>query len=36
MTVNGRKKTVGRDVTAAQVLEIVEKDRPYYNRSAAG
>ncbi len=36
MTVNGRKKTVGRDVTAAQVLEIVEKDRPYYNRSGGG
>ncbi|MDE7352353.1 MAG: glycyl-radical enzyme activating protein [Acetatifactor sp.] len=36
MTVGGRKKIIGRDVTVEQVLEIVEKDRPYYNRSGGG
>ena len=36
MTVQGKKKIIGRDVTVAEVLETVEKDRPYYNRSGGG
>lgn len=36
MTVRGRKKIVGQDVTVAEVMETVEKDRPYYNRSGGG
>ncbi len=36
MTVGGKVKTVGQDITVAQVMEIVEKDRPYYNRSHGG
>lgn len=36
MTVRGKKKIVGQDVTVAEVMETVEKDRPYYNRSGGG
>ena len=36
MMVNGKPKTIGRDVTVAEVLETVEKDRPYYHRSGGG
>ncbi|MCQ2399948.1 MAG: glycyl-radical enzyme activating protein, partial [Clostridia bacterium] len=36
MTLNGKTKTVGRDVTALEVLETVEKDRIYYERSGGG
>lgn len=36
MMVGGRKKMAGRDVTAAEVLEVVERDRPYYDRSGGG
>ncbi|MCM1027065.1 MAG: glycyl-radical enzyme activating protein [Roseburia sp.] len=36
MTVGGKKKIIGRDVTVAEVLETVERDRPYYNRSGGG
>ena len=36
MTVRGKKKIIGRDVTVAEVMETVEKDRPYYNRSGGG
>ena len=36
MIVRGRKKIVGQDVTVAEVMETVEKDRPYYNRSGGG
>lgn len=36
MTVRGKKKVVGRDVTVGEVLETVEKDRPYYRRSGGG
>jgi len=36
MTVRGKKKMIGRDVTVAEVMETVEKDRPYYNRSGGG
>jgi len=33
---DGTKKTVGYDITAEEVLEIVEKDRVYYRRSCGG
>lgn len=33
---NGKRVTVGEDVTVAHVMEIVEKDRPYYYRSGGG
>ena len=36
MIVQGKAKTIGRDVTVAEVMETVEKDRPYYNRSGGG
>lgn len=36
MTVRGKKKIIGQDVTVAEVMETVEKDRPYYNRSGGG
>lgn len=36
MTVRGKKKIIGRDVTVEEVMETVEKDRPYYNRSGGG
>lgn len=36
MTVRGKKKIIGRDVTVAEVMETVEKDRPYYHRSGGG
>lgn len=36
MTVGGKTKTVGRDITVAEVLEQVKKDRPYYARSGGG
>ncbi len=36
MVVQGKTKTIGRDVTVAEVMETVEKDRPYYNRSGGG
>lgn len=36
MIVNGKEKVIGRDVTVAEVMEIVEKDRPYYRRSGGG
>lgn len=36
MLVNGEPKTIGRDVTVAEVMEIVEKDRAYYRRSGGG
>lgn len=29
-------KTVGRDVTVREMMEVVEKDRPYYYRSGGG
>ena len=32
----GKTKTVGRDVTVAELLEVAEKDRIYYNRSGGG
>lgn len=36
MTVAGKPKTIGRDVTVAEVFETVEKDRGYYRRSGGG
>lgn len=36
MIVRGKAKTIGRDVTVADVMETVEKDRPYYHRSGGG
>ena len=36
MLVQGKPKTIGEDITAREVLEVVEKDRPYYRRSGGG
>ncbi len=36
MMVQGKPKTIGRDVTVAEVMETVEKDRSYYRRSGGG
>lgn len=36
MLVEGVPKVIGRDVTVAEVLETVEKDRGYYRRSGGG
>lgn len=36
MMVEGKPKVMGRDVTVGEVMEIVEKDRPYYKRSGGG
>ena len=33
---NGKSKTVGRDVTAREVLDEVERDRVYYKRGGGG
>lgn len=32
----GKEKTAGRDVSVAEILEEIEKDRVYYNRSGGG
>ena len=36
MMVDGKPKTIGRDVTVEEVMETVEKDRSYYRRSGGG
>lgn len=36
MMVDGKPKVIGKDVTVKEVLEVVEKDRPYYWRSGGG
>ena len=36
MKVSGEPKIIGRDVTVDEVMEIVERDRPYYYRSGGG
>lgn len=36
MTVQGKSKTIGRDVTVEEVMETVQKDRPYYRRTGGG
>ena len=36
METGGKVKTVGRDVTVREVLDVVERDRIYYRRSGGG
>ena len=36
MMVHGKPKTIGQDITVKEVMETVEKDRPYYKRSGGG
>ncbi len=36
MMQNGKEKTIGRDVTVDEVLQIVKQDLPYYRRSGGG
>lgn len=36
MMVQGQPKVIGRDVTVAEVMETVEKDRTYYRRTGGG
>ena len=36
MMVQGKPKTIGRDVTVEEVMQEVEKDRAYYHRSGGG
>ena len=36
MFINGKPKVMGQDITVAEVMEIVEKDMPYYQRSGGG
>lgn len=36
MLVQGKPQTIGRDVTVAEVMQEVEKDRNYYRRSGGG
>lgn len=36
MMVDGCPKIIGQDVTVQQVIDIVERDRPYYRRSGGG
>jgi pyruvate formate lyase activating enzyme len=36
MMVQGKPKIIGKDVTVREVMETVEKDRPYYYRSGGG
>ena len=36
MMQRGKPKTMGRDVTVAEIMDIVCRDRPYYRRSGGG
>lgn len=36
MIMGGKEKTVGRDVTVAEIMETIERDRTYYRRSGGG
>ena len=36
LTLAGKTKTVGQDVTVAEVMATVRRDRPYYDRSGGG
>ena len=36
MFINGKPKVMGQDITVAEVMEIVKKDMPYYQRSGGG
>lgn len=36
MTLAGKKKIMGRDVTVSEVMETVKRDMPYYSRTTGG
>ena len=36
MTINGKPKVMGKDVTVAEVMKTVERDMPYYLQSGGG
>lgn len=36
MMVNGKPRTIGRDVTVGEIMETVIRDMPYYERSGGG
>lgn len=36
MTVQGKKRIIGRDVTVEEVMDEIKKDLPYYRRSGGG
>ncbi len=36
MEMNGKEKTVGKDVTVGEIMEILRRDMPYYRRSGGG
>ena len=36
MTLGGKEKIVGQDVTVGEIIDIVERDRIYYRRSGGG
>ena len=36
MTLGGKEKVVGQDVTVGEIIDIVERDRVYYRRSGGG
>ncbi len=36
MTLGGKEKVVGRDVTVGEIIDIIERDRIYYRRSGGG
>lgn len=36
MMVHGKPKIIGQDVTVAEIMETLEKDRPYYRRTGGG
>lgn len=36
MTLGGKEKIVGKDVTVGEIIDVVERDRVYYKRSGGG
>lgn len=36
MTLGGKEKVVGKDVTVGEIIDIIERDRIYYRRSGGG
>lgn len=36
MTIGGKEKIVGKDVTVGEIIDIIERDRIYYRRSGGG
>ncbi|MGB5823322.1 MAG: glycyl-radical enzyme activating protein [Proteocatella sp.] len=36
MLVNGKNRTIGQDIAVKEIMEIIEKDRPFYRRSKGG